>query len=108
MSPINFVFLVVGLIVGLMAFIGFMNAVKGTPVRAVAEFGDGQPAAVDQPGFRTALELVSRATLHAGHDVEIFFDSSSFTRGALLSLAGLLVVIVLFIWRLIIRTNVQA
>lgn len=76
MSPINIVFLVVGLIVGLMAFIGFMNAVKGTPVRAVAEFGDGQPAAVDQPGFRTALELVSRATLHPGHDVEIFFNGN--------------------------------
>lgn len=76
MSPINIAYLVVGLIVGLMAFIGFMNAVKGTPVHAVAEFGDGQAAAVDQPGFRTALELVSRATLHPGHDVEIFFNGN--------------------------------
>lgn len=76
MSPINIAFLVVGLIVGLMAFIGFMNAVKGTPVDCVAEFGDGQPAAVDQPGFRTALELVSRTPLHRGHDVEIFINGN--------------------------------
>jgi len=76
MSPIDIAYLIAGLIVGFMAFIGIMNAVKGTPVSAVAEFGDGQPAAVDQPGFRTALELVSRATLHHGHDVEIFFNGN--------------------------------
>ena len=76
MSPINIAFLAVGLIVGLMAFIGFMSAVKGTPVNCVAEFDDGQPAAVDDPGFRTALELVSRTPLHTGHDVEIFINGN--------------------------------
>jgi cardiolipin synthase len=74
MSPANIAFLVAGLIVGLMAFMGLLNAVKGTPVDAVREFGDGRPAAVDQPGFRTALELVSRTPLHAGHTVEIFIN----------------------------------
>jgi cardiolipin synthase len=76
MSPIDIAFLVGGLIVGLMAFIGFMSAVKGTPVHRVEEFGDGQPAAVDTPGFRTALELLSRTPLHAGHDVEIFINGN--------------------------------
>jgi cardiolipin synthase len=76
MSPLNIAFLVGGLIVGLMAFIGFMNAVKGTPVDCVEQFGDGQPAAVSEPGFRTALELLSRTVLHDGHDVEIFTNGN--------------------------------
>src|SRR4051812_2310079 len=76
MSPINIAFLVGGLIVALMAFIGFLNAVKGTPVDCVEQFGDGRPAAVDEPGFRTTLELVSRTPLHEGHDVEIFINGN--------------------------------
>jgi cardiolipin synthase len=76
MSPANIAFLVGGLIVGLLAFIGVMNAVKGTPVDCVQQFGDGQPAAVDEPGFRTAIELVSRTPLHPGHDVEIFINGN--------------------------------
>lgn len=74
MTPSSIAFLILGLIVGLMAFIGLLSAVKGTPVDRVQQFGDGKPAAVDEPGFRTALELVSRTTLHAGHDVEIFVN----------------------------------
>ncbi len=74
MTPASIAFLLVGMIVALMAFIGLMSAVKGTPVDAVKRFGDGQPAAVDEPGFRTALELVSRTTLHAGHEVEVFMN----------------------------------
>jgi hypothetical protein len=46
--------------------------------------------------------------LSAGdHDVEIYFDSTSFNRGALLSLAGMVVIIVLLVWRPILRTRVQ-
>ena len=30
------------------------------------------------------------------HDVDVFFDSSAFTRGALISLAGLIVIILVF------------
>lgn len=74
MTPSSIAFLVLGLIVGLMAFIGLLSAVKGTPVDRVQQFADGNPAAVDEPAFRTALELVSRTTLHAGHDVEIFVN----------------------------------
>ena len=52
--------------------------------------------------------LFRAVALSAGeHDVEIYFESSSFRRGALLSLAGVLVIIGLFAWRLIIRTRVQ-
>jgi cardiolipin synthase len=76
MSPVDIAFLVGGLIIGFLAFIGIMNAVKGTPVDCVEQFGDGRPAAVDEPGFRTALELVSRTPLHAGHDVEIFISGN--------------------------------
>jgi cardiolipin synthase len=72
MTAANIAFLVAGLIVGLMALIGLLSAVKGTPVDAVKPFGDGPLPAVDEPGFRTALELVSRTTLRPGHDVETF------------------------------------
>jgi hypothetical protein len=41
------------------------------------------------------------------HDVEIYFDSSSFKRGALVSLLGAVVIIGLLLWRPIIRTRVQ-
>jgi hypothetical protein len=41
------------------------------------------------------------------HDVEIYFDSSSFKRGALVSLAGMVVIMGLLLWRPIIRTRVQ-
>ena len=41
------------------------------------------------------------------HDVEVYFDSSSFKRGALLSLAAVVVIIGLLVWRPIIRTRVQ-
>jgi cardiolipin synthase len=74
MTPASVAFLILGLIVGVMAFIGLLSAVKGTPVDSVERFGDGRPAGVDEPGFRTALELVSRTVLHPGHDVEIFIN----------------------------------
>jgi hypothetical protein len=62
----------------------------------------------DAPVLR-ADSLFRAVPLGAGeHDVEIYFDSSSFKRGAALSLAGLVVVIVLLLWRPIIRTRVQA
>jgi len=62
---------------------------------------------VETPVVRA--DSVYRAVpLKAGdHDVELYFDSSSFKRGALLSLAGMVVIIVLLVWRPIIRTRVQ-
>jgi hypothetical protein len=71
------------------------------------------------PGWRASVDGVDVPVLHADvafravaltagdHDVEFYFDSASFRRGALLSLAGLVVIIVLLASRLIIRTRVQ-
>ena len=41
------------------------------------------------------------------HDVDIYFESASFNRGTLLSGAGLVVIIVLLLYRRIIRTRVR-
>ncbi len=61
----------------------------------------------DVPVLR-ADSLYRGVSLSAGdHDVEIYFDSSSFRRGAVLSLTGMVVIIVLLTWPTIIRTRVQ-
>jgi hypothetical protein len=63
---------------------------------------------VEVPLLR-ADSLFRAVSLQPGdHDVDISFDSSSFKRGALLSVAGMVVIIVLLAWGLIIRTRVQA
>ncbi len=72
MNVSNIAFLLAGLIAGLLALTGVLNAVKGTPVHVVKEFGDGQPAAVDDPEFRETMELLTHASLAPGHAVEIF------------------------------------
>jgi hypothetical protein len=71
------------------------------------------------PGWRARVDGVEAPVLRADslyravaltpgeHDVEVYFDSSSFKRGALLSVAGMVVIIALLAWRLIIRTRVQ-
>jgi uncharacterized membrane protein YfhO len=71
------------------------------------------------PGWRARVDGVEVPVVRADsvfravplspgtHDVEVFFDSSSFKRGAALSLAGAVVIIVLLAWPLIIRTRVQ-
>ena len=64
---------------------------------------------IDTPVLRADV-LFRAVPLAAGdHDVEIFFDSGSFTRGALLSLAGLGIIIVMLAWRWlpIMRLRVQ-
>lgn len=72
MSFANIAFLVAGLLVGILAFIGLVSAVRGTPVDHVERFGGGEPAAVTEPAFLTAMELVARTPLHPGHEVELF------------------------------------
>jgi hypothetical protein len=62
----------------------------------------------DAPVLR-ADALFRAVQLGAGeHDVEIFFDSASFNRGAVVTLTGLLVIIVLLAWRPIMRLRAQA
>jgi cardiolipin synthase len=72
----NIAFLIAGLIAGLLALTGVLNAVRGTPVRVVKEFGGGSPAAVDDPEFKEAMQLVTHAWLTAGHTVEIFTNGN--------------------------------
>jgi hypothetical protein len=95
-----------------------------TPERWHAHVALTQPGFLLQreawyPGWRARIDgadvplqhadgLFRGMPLSAGdHDVEIFFDSTSFNRGALLSLAGMVVIIVLLVWRPILRTRVQ-
>jgi hypothetical protein len=61
----------------------------------------------DMPVLRADSVYRAVALTPGDHDVEIYFDSSSFKRGALLSLAGMVVIIVLLLWQPIIRTRVQ-
>ena len=42
MNFANLAFLLVGVIGGLMALVGMLGALKGTPVRAVKSFGRGE------------------------------------------------------------------
>ncbi len=69
----NIVFLLLGLVVGVLGLIGFLDAVRGTPVIKVLPFGADLPA-VDDPAFRTSMELVSRTTISPGNDAEIFWN----------------------------------
>lgn len=65
-------YLLFGLVAGLLAFIGLMSAVKGTPVHRVGSLpADAQPP-TDSRAFRDAMELVSKTPLSPGHQVEIF------------------------------------
>jgi cardiolipin synthase A/B len=66
-------FLLVGLLVGVLGLIGFLDAVRGTPVKRVVPFGPDLPA-VDTPGFRSTMELVSRTSMCTGNDAEIFWN----------------------------------
>ena len=71
----NIVFLILGLMVGVLGLIGFLDAVRGTPVAKVLPFGSELPA-VDDPAFRTSMELVSRTAICPGNDAEIFWKQS--------------------------------
>ena len=70
----NVAFLLVGLIVGVLALIGVLDAVRDTPIQTVRALGDGTPPAVTEPPFLDTLELLSRTVLQAGHQVEVFVN----------------------------------
>ena len=65
-------FLLLGLIVGVLALIGILDAVRDTPIRTVRALGDEEPPAVTDPPFLDTLELLGRTVLQAGHQVEFF------------------------------------
>ena len=67
-------FLLLGLLGGVLALIGFLDVVRGTPVRNVTPFGDGELPPVDAAGFRRSMEVLSRTELRDGNGVEIFWN----------------------------------
>jgi hypothetical protein len=54
---------------------------------------------VDTPVVRADVLFRAVALAPGDHDVEIYFDPTTFTRGVLLSLAGVFVTAVLLLWR---------
>ena len=62
----------VGLVVLLFAFIGFLYVTRGTPLERIAHIGspDGPPA-VDDPRFRELMELHVKTVLVPGHRASI-------------------------------------
>lgn len=74
MSLASIGFLVVGLILGFLALIGVLGALKGTPVRAVKPFGGGERPSVHEPAFRDTMEMLIHAQLAQAHDVELYIN----------------------------------
>ena len=72
MNVTSIAFLLVGLFAGLLAFMGLLSAVKGTPVCRVSARPPGLQPPPDSRAFRDAMELVSKTPMAAGHRVEIF------------------------------------
>jgi cardiolipin synthase len=66
-------FILAGLLVGALGLVGLLNAVRGTPIRTVVPLDSTLPP-VDDPAFRTTMELVSRTSLYEGHCVETFWN----------------------------------
>ncbi len=69
----NIAFLLAGLLVGGLSLIGFLDAVRGTPIKKVLPMGPELPR-VEDPEFRTTMELVSRTSMCEGHSAEVFWN----------------------------------
>jgi cardiolipin synthase len=67
-------FLVLGLIVGVLALIGVLDAVKGTPVRAVVPFGGAAMPAVRDPEFLRTMALATHVDFCTGNAVQFFWN----------------------------------
>ena len=70
---VNAAFLIAGLLLGILGLVGFLNSVRGTPVKKVVGLGGDLPA-VDDPAFRAAMELVSHTSMTEGNSVEVFWN----------------------------------
>ena len=74
MTFANAAFLFLGIIAGVLALIGLLDAVKGTPVRHVIDFrGAGLPSVRDE-AFQTSMELASRTEMCDGNNAEFFWN----------------------------------
>jgi cardiolipin synthase len=67
----NVGFLVLGLLVGGLALVGVLDAVRDTPLTTVRALGDDEPPAVTDPRFMETVELLSRTVFQPGHQIEI-------------------------------------
>jgi cardiolipin synthase len=67
-------FLLGGLVIGILAFIALLDAVKGTPITHVVPFGQDKLPGVRDPGFLQAIELNCGAELHDGNTAEFFWN----------------------------------
>lgn len=66
-------FVLLGLLFGFLSLIGFLNAVRGTPVKWVKPLLSDLPD-VDDPAFRATMELVSHTTMLPGNAVDVFWN----------------------------------
>jgi cardiolipin synthase A/B len=74
MGLMNVGFLLLGIVGGILALIGLLDAVKGTPVKHVFGFGDGDIPSVRDDNFKTSMELATRTELFPGNHAEYFWN----------------------------------
>jgi len=70
----NIGFLVMGVVGGVLALIGLLDAVKGTPVTHVIGFRDGDIPSVHDENFEASMELATRTELFPGNHAEYFWN----------------------------------
>jgi cardiolipin synthase len=66
--------LIFGLIASMLALIGLLSVVRGTPVREVRPFELDTLPPIDHPAFCATMELATRTTLVKGNHVEVFWN----------------------------------
>jgi cardiolipin synthase len=66
--------LLLAVFAGVLALIGFLDVVRGTPVRDVKPFAQDPLPAVDDAAFRDSMELLSKTALLENNSVEIFWN----------------------------------
>ena len=66
--------LIAGLLAVVLALIGFLDVVRGTPVRDVKPFAQDPLPSVEHAAFRESMELLSKTSLLDGNSVEIFWN----------------------------------
>jgi cardiolipin synthase len=74
MTLANAGFLLLGLLFSVLALMGLLNAVRGTPVKRVIPFDADALPLIGSPEFRASMELVTRTSLCAGHHAELFWN----------------------------------
>lgn len=74
MSGTGIVFLVLGILGAMLALIGLLDAVKGTPVKHVLGFRDGTVPSVRDESFEPSMELATRTELTPGNHAEYFWN----------------------------------